>query len=134
MTTRLMQRSRLPTTHARTSRINSKTLRVLTLITQNAIMRVHESRKRGLWLRHAVVLISGILLVHGQPLTSAAVGFHEDGVAEDEATVARAVGLLGADVAGGLVIDAVVIGDVELGAIRDGTAMSKECMISRKFR
>ncbi len=72
---------------------------------------------------NAVVLVGGVLLVHGEAGAGAAVGFDEDSVAEDHGAVAGAVGLGGADVAGGCVAVAVVDGDVVVDAFGYGSTV-----------
>ena len=67
---------------------------------------------------YAIPAVGRILLVHGQPLAVGAVGPDEDGVAQHELAVPGAVGLRGADVAKGFVIDTMVDRDVEVSAFR----------------
>lgn len=63
------------------------------------------------------MVICWVLLGGGESGAGAAVCMHEDGVALDELAVRGAEGLLVADVAGRLDVDAVVCWDVEGGAL-----------------
>ena len=69
------------------------------------------------------MLVGWILLIQWQSCSCSAVDLDEDCVAEDERPVSAAVGLLRANVAGSLVVDAVVDGDIESGALRKASAI-----------
>lgn len=68
------------------------------------------------------MLVSGILLAHRLALSSPAVRFNKDGVAEGELAVAAAVGLQGANVGTGYVTFTVVRGDIISFTFRDAAA------------
>ena len=86
-------------------------------------MRSDERVDDVLGGRDAIVLVGGVLFVHGEAGAGAAVCSDEDGVAEDHGAVAGAVGLGCADVGAVLVVVAVVGGDVMLSTFRYGSAM-----------
>ena len=69
------------------------------------------------------MLVGWILLIHWQSCSCSAVGLDEDCVAEDEGPVSAAVGLLRANVAGSLVINAVVNRDIKSAALRKASAV-----------
>jgi hypothetical protein len=75
--------------------------------------------------------VGWILLFHWQSCSGSAIGLDEDRIAEDKGPIPTAVGLLRADVAGGLVIDAVVPWNVKPFAFGEASTIDSVSMLPK---